>query len=338
MANRGTHISATRQINATPAQYLSTSAGAGPEDDRFPHRARFPNPFYGLNSVYSSQHLARQSSAALSRNSATFRSSQPVGYSWYHSLQVRVEKRFSQGYTLQAGYTYSKFMQATEFLNPTDPAPVSGHLRYGPAARIHAQRPVGTPGRDAAASSATNLPAPANFLLGGWQLDATVVRQAGAPLAFGNVIFNGDIKNIPLSKDERSADRWFNTNAGFEKNSKLALANNIRTFPLRFSGVRADGQSTWNFSLIKNFRIRERLNGAVPRRVLQRAGITPASTFRTGRRPVRLSARSRARYPSPEDSSSGSSYRSDARAETCKEGYAVGRALSLLLFPGTTLN
>jgi hypothetical protein len=51
---------------------------------------------------------------------------QPVGYSWYHSLQARGEKRFSQGYTLQVDYTFSKFMQATEFLNPTDATPSEG--------------------------------------------------------------------------------------------------------------------------------------------------------------------------------------------------------------------
>lgn len=150
-------------------------------------------------------------------------------------------------------------MQATEFLNPTDPTPyrvISDMDRpYVFTLSGLWEFPVGHGGR-----FWTNLPSPANFLLGGWQLEAAVVRQAGAPLAFGNIIFNGDIQQIALPKGERSADRRFNTNAGFEKNSKLAPANNIRAFPLRFSGVRADGQSTWNFSLIENFRVLERLN------------------------------------------------------------------------------
>jgi hypothetical protein len=110
-------------------------------------------------------------------------------------------------------------------------------------------------GRHFGAAMAT----PLDTLFGGWQINGTLVRQAGAPLGFGNAIFIGDIKSIALPKGERTVDRWFNTNAGFDKNSRNQLANNIRSFPLRFSGVLSDGQSTWNFSLSKNFTIWERL-------------------------------------------------------------------------------
>jgi hypothetical protein len=89
-------------------------------------------------------------------------------------------------------------------------------------------------------------------------VNTTAIRQAGAPLGFGNAIFTGNLKDIPLPKSERSADRWFNTNAGFNKVSSQQLANSIRTFPLRFSGVRSDGQASWNFSLLKDFRFGER--------------------------------------------------------------------------------
>jgi len=46
-----------------------------------------------------------------------------TGYSWYHSLQVRADKRFSHGVTFQAAYTFSKLMQATEYLNAGDARP-----------------------------------------------------------------------------------------------------------------------------------------------------------------------------------------------------------------------
>jgi hypothetical protein len=68
------------------------------------------------------------------------------------------------------------------------------------------------------------LPAVLNFLAGGWQLGGLVSIQSGAPLGFGNVIFNGDVKNIPLPASQRSADRWFNTDAGFNRDSTQQLA------------------------------------------------------------------------------------------------------------------
>jgi hypothetical protein len=54
-------------------------------------------------------------------------------------------------------------------------------------------------------------------------------------------------------------ERWFNMDAGFNKNSAQQLANNILTFPIRFSGIRADGATDWSFSLIRNYHIYERL-------------------------------------------------------------------------------
>jgi hypothetical protein len=256
VASRGTRLSVTRNINNTPAQYLSRSPLRDQATIDYLTQT-FPNPFSGLNSVYGTS----MSRANLLRPYPQFGDitvTEPTGYSWYHSLQVRGEKRFSKGYTLQVGYTFSKYMQATEFLNPSDPVP---YRSLSDLDRPHLftasgvwELPFGR-GRQLGAAMAK----PLAFVLGGWQLNGTVVRQAGAPLNFGNVIFIGDIHNIALPKGERTADRWFNTGAGFEKNSRNALANNIRAFPMRFAGVRGDGQATWNFSLSKDFTVWERL-------------------------------------------------------------------------------
>jgi len=257
VGSRGTKIGVVRQINATPAQYLSTSLL---RDQRTIDSltASFPNPLSGLNSVYSSN----MSRANLLRPYPQFgdiSDTEPVGYSWYHSLQIRGDKRFAQGYSLQIAYTFSKFMQATEFLNPTDPTP---SRVVSDVDRPHVftlsglwELPFGRGRRFGSA-----LPSAVNQLVGGWQLSGSVIRQAGAPLAFGNIIFQGDLKNIPLPKSQRSVDRWFNVDAGFDKSSARQLSQNIRAFPLRLSGVRGDGQANWNLSLLKNFRIHERLN------------------------------------------------------------------------------
>ena len=179
---------------------------------------------------------------------------EPIGYSWYHSLQVLAEKRLSHGYTVQFAYTFSKLMEATEFLNATDAMPYESISSLDRPHRIAAsgiwEVPVGKGRRFGAA-----LPAPVEFFLGGWQIGCVLTRQSGAPLGFGNAIFMGDIKNIPLPKSQRSVDRWFNVNAGFNRNSAQQLSYNLRAFPLRFSGIRSDDQRSWDFSVVKDFRL-----------------------------------------------------------------------------------
>jgi hypothetical protein len=92
-----------------------------------------PNPFFGI--------LPRTTTIGASANIARERLLRPYpqfdqvfsttndGYSWYHSLQVRLEKRFSKGYTFLAAYTYSKFMQATQYMNQDDLRPRSVSVR-----------------------------------------------------------------------------------------------------------------------------------------------------------------------------------------------------------------
>jgi hypothetical protein len=101
------------------------------------------------------------------------------------------------------------------------------------------------------------MPRAVDFVAGGWQIGAIVALQAGGPMGFGNAIFNGDIKNIALPKDRRDVDRWFNVDAGFNRNANQQLASNYRQFPFRFSAVSSPGQRSWDFSLVKNFPIRE---------------------------------------------------------------------------------
>ncbi len=81
--------------------------------------------------------------------------------------------------------------------------------------------------------------------------------QSGGPLAWGNIFFDGNIQDIVLPSDRRSVNEWFNTNAGFVKASSLQPADNIRAFPTGFAGIRAPSSSTWNASVVKNFRAKE---------------------------------------------------------------------------------
>jgi hypothetical protein len=95
--------------------------------------------------------------------------------------------------------------------------------------------------------------------VGGWQLNAVIIYQSGQALGFGNALFIGNVEDIPLEASERTAERWFNTEAGFNRASAQQLASNYRTFPLRFGGVRGDAQNRWDLSALKNFAITERV-------------------------------------------------------------------------------
>lgn len=256
VGSRSTHLNLTRDLNATPRQYLSTATVRDQATISY-LGTNFRNPFRGLGPVYTAAQMTR---ANLLRPFPQFTGvtmDTSDGYSWYHSLQVRAGRRWSRGITLNAGYAFTKMMEATNFLNATDPMP---YETLSPSHRPHRltfnmvwELPFGRK-----RAFLKQLPKPLELALGNWQLSAVVIRQAGPPLAWGNVIFSGDPDSIRLPKGERTVDRWFNTAAGFERTSNLQLSQNIRYFPMRLASVQADGQARWDISLSKSFPLNER--------------------------------------------------------------------------------
>ena len=255
VGNRSTRLNVLRNMNFTPAQFLSTSPVRDQATIDF-LGAAFRNPFQGTDPIYGAN-IARGNLLRPYPQFGAVNIYEPIGYAWYHSLQVRGEKRFSKGFTTQFGYTWSKNMQATEMLNDQDPTPSEVISDLDRTHRVTLsgiyELPFGK-GRKWGGSWHAALDAVA----GGWQISSAWQHQSGQPLGFGNVIFNGDLKSIPLSGGQRNVDRWFNTEAGFERNAARQLGSNLRRFPIRFSGIRGDGQDRWDFGLIKNFRIGER--------------------------------------------------------------------------------
>ena len=252
VGNHGVNLPAVRNINATPLQYFSTSPTRDQATINF-LTAQFPNPFRGLDPIYG----ATISRANLLRPYPEFGNitvEESIGYSWYHSMQFRGEKRFSRGYTFQATYTWSNVKEAVEFLNAADPMPTEVLGVFDRPHRVTLsgiwELPIGH-GRRFGSSLHPAL----NAVVGGWQLNGVVVYQAGPPLNFGNIIFTGNLDDIELPSDERTDRRWFNTDAGFNRNSAQQLDWNVRSFPLRIGEARADGRTTWDISAIKNFQL-----------------------------------------------------------------------------------
>lgn len=263
VGNRGTHIEIGQNLNVTPQRYLSTSPTR--DQARIDYlSANLPNPYRGLLpsgaiAAFTGANLGRERLLRPYPQFDAVNQSRFDGYSWYHSLQAGIEKRFSKGYTLMGNYTLSKFMQATETYQSDDLRPVEV---ISDADRPHRftfsgiyELPFGK-GRTWLA----NGNAVVDRIIGGWQLSGVYSFQSGAPINFGNIIFTGDINNIRLPGDQQTVERWFNTDAGFNKVAAQQLASNIRTFPLRFGFIRADKINNYDLSVIKNTRIRERMN------------------------------------------------------------------------------
>ena len=252
VGNHAVRLQINRELNYTNPAYLSTS----PVRDASTIGSltqSFPNPFFGLNSVYT-QNISRAQLLTPYPQFGSIQEMQPIGRSIYHSLQTQVQKRFTSGFTINLAHTWSKLLDATTFLNPSSPTPWYGISPNDRPSRLVVnglwELPIGK-GR------MVSVPGWLERGISGIQLAGHIVRQSGAPIEWGNVIFNGNINDIALPKDQRSPDHWINVNAGFNKASAAQLANNLRSFPLRFAGIRGDGQATWNFSAIKNIVLRE---------------------------------------------------------------------------------
>jgi hypothetical protein len=263
VGNRGTKLAATRQLNPVPREYLSTSPARDQPVIDFLSR-QVANPFFGIRE-FSGTGLANQTAAVsqLLRPYPQFTGIQttfPAGFSYYHSLQVASEKRMSGGLSFQLAWTWSKFMEATSYRNETDVLPEKVISDNDFTHRFVLSTIYELPfGRGRKWLNGMSFVPEAVF--GGWQLQGWFEGQTGDALGFGNAIFNGNPHDIELPLEQRRAERWFNVDAGFNRNSAQQLANNIRTLSTRFNGVRADGINNFDLSLFKNVRIKERWTG-----------------------------------------------------------------------------
>ena len=256
VGNKTIKMPVARDLNATPIQYLSTS----PERDQTVIdrlTQNVPNPFLGVPGVMGALGTSTViSRAALLSSYSGFTNvsvQEPQGWSTYHALQLELERRMTGGLMFRTSYTWAKTMDALGFLNAGDPMP---ETVISANDRPHIWRLLGLwelpfgPGKPFGSSAGPVL----GRIIGGWQIQGVSFIQSGVPVSWGNVLFRGDIKDIPV--DELRPERMFNT-AGFETAAAQQLALNVRTFSTRLAGVRLSTAPNTDLSLIKNVTIRE---------------------------------------------------------------------------------
>ncbi len=255
MGNHAVHLDVDRPWNFLPRQYLSTSPTRDQATIDF-LSDQVLNPFAGLipGTGLDSSRVSR-AQLLLPFPHFTGVSAQDLndGGSFFHMLQVRVERRFAAGYSFLANYQYSKLLEKRSRLNDSDP-----FLEKRIADEDRPQRFVFSGsyelpfGRGKAFGGSAGPVV--SRLIGGWVINAIYTIQPGAPLGWGNLIYyGGDLKLEP-----RRVDGAFDTTR-FNTNSREQLGSNIRAFPTRFANLRQDGVHNIDFSVIKDTTIREKM-------------------------------------------------------------------------------
>ena len=202
-----------------------------------------------------------------------------VGDSSYNALQVDLRRRFTHGLSFRGVYTWSKALDDGDSLNQTTANNAPGlasnpfNLRsdWGPATydvrnmgviNVLYALPFGS-GR-AFANSFAGI---RNAVVSGWSLASIVTLQAGFPftpqLSY-NPSNNGDTRNpvrpfvnpgfsgpVILGKPAQ----WFNPAAFIAPPSTMGFSGNVGRDA--YSGP---GLATWDFSVLKDTRIRERFD------------------------------------------------------------------------------
>ncbi len=267
VGNYGYDIEIARNINALPLQYLNSDnfRSAAMVSNNTLLGAGVANPFLGLPEVagtsFANSTIARSQLLMPFPEFGAITTSNNDGKSWYHSGQFSLQKRFTKGYTIQASYTWSKWIQATEYLNAADAKPTRMISDQDSPHRFSFSGMYSLPfGKGK--SFLSNANGVVDRIVSGWQLGGVFGLQAGFPIAFTTDLFYNGGK-IALQGNQRTTAKWFNTDvftSVFNSTSTLATpVNHLRSLPFRFSDVRRDYINNVDLSLIKDTRIKERM-------------------------------------------------------------------------------
>jgi len=241
--------------DALPNKYLSTSS-VRDQATINTLNAVVTNPFAGLipgTSLNGSTIATQSLLTPFPQFTSVTEQLTPLGHTYYHALQARVERRMVQGLYLVATYGWSKAMTRSSFLNPGDAAPskiiAPTDATHHFVAAMTYHLPIG---RD------TLIDLKSKWLdsaLGGWTVNAMYSYQSGFPISWGDMVTTG----TPITVNPREVTPGVSaiSKASFDLVAADQYASHLRVFPLMFSNLRADGINNLDSSILKNFRFRK---------------------------------------------------------------------------------
>lgn len=273
VGNHGVHLPVfTTSLNGIPRQYLSTMGTRDQPVIDF-LTATYPNPFKGLATAQNGsnttvaqllapfpQFPVGYSGGTWSGSTGVIEYNNPVGSSYYESLNIRLQRRFSSGLTLVGNYIRSKLIERDTWLNDTDPQPEKRISPFDAPNRFVTAVTYDLPfGRGRRFNLQSRW---ADAIAGGWGINSIYTYQTGAPITWvnGSTTSPGDYVYFggPLALNNRETNtKAFNTSA-FDTKSADQLQYHIRTFSTTFPNLRQDGINEWEASVTKRFEITEK--------------------------------------------------------------------------------
>jgi hypothetical protein len=256
IGNHAVHLTTSYNYDSLPAQYLS----------RQPFRdtatinalsAIVTNPFSNLIPGQTLNGSTTSVSSLLTpfpEFTGVTESNMNNGDSYFNQLAIKLQKRLSSGLQVFVNFSHSRLMANSTYLNGGSLAlakavAADDRPNYLVIAGIY-DLPVGK-----GKAYLSNAPRAVMFVLGNWQVGGEYTYFQGAPLSFGNDIYNGAPLNYNASNPNGAT---FNT-AAFNTTSSQQLSNNYRTFPALFNNLRIDSMNNINLNLTKSFVIHENL-------------------------------------------------------------------------------
>jgi hypothetical protein len=273
--SKGTHLVGGPQLDQLPDQYLSLGTSV--------LQKQVKNPFYGIipfgtlaNPTVAYGQLLRPYPQYTGVTAANDGNRDTI----YHSLQVKLEKRFRQGGTVLGAYTWSKNIGDIETgMNWLEAEPLATIQNNNNLRGERAVSGFDVPHRlivsyvyDLPVGKGRKFLAGANGitdrLIGGWGINGIATFQAGFPLTMStstnatNSFGGGSRPNYvggcnpsTTGSAQQRLNTWFNTSC-FVAPPSSTFGNLGRTL----TAVRTAGIANYDFSLFKAIAVRERLN------------------------------------------------------------------------------
>jgi hypothetical protein len=262
LGNRGVHLETLqgRNLDQLDPKYFSLGNALN---------AQVPNPFYGIitSGPLSASTVSQQQ---LLLPYPQYTGTLPVNGGWsylgdsiFHAFTLKVEKRFSQGFSILSSYTISKWIDAAVGSGGavrTGGTPETGIVSWYNLRNERSKSIYDVPQRAVITALwqepfFTHSSGWQRQVLGGWNLNGIMTIQSGQPIALQSGNANQRPNVVPGVDDHaatQSLTNWFNK-AAFSVPAPFTFGDAGRTIP----NLMSDGMFDLDASLYKTFSVKE---------------------------------------------------------------------------------